>query len=136
MQLPRAADISVCFSCAKGWDGYPLTKPLKGGIGFRCFCCDKHCYGVRYQLAEDGRMATTWVPEEVRPEDTSGIPCLGAWLAVLQLDSFLAKAKDWCEEMGAAELDEIRENWEDFASYLDLSEEERQRLAEAARPEK
>ncbi|CAE7336967.1 unnamed protein product [Symbiodinium microadriaticum] len=92
MQLPRAADISVCFSCAKGWDGYPLTQPLKGGIGFRCFCCDKHCYGVRYQLAEDGRMATTWVPEEVRPEDTSGIPCLGAWLAVLQLDSFLDKA--------------------------------------------
>ncbi|CAE7826940.1 CPK1 [Symbiodinium sp. CCMP2592] len=158
MQLPRAADISVCFSCAEGWDGYPLTQPLKGGIGFRCFCCDKYCYGVRYQLAEDSgpseggfsrqasqlaeaetqtcsTRATTWVPEEVRPEDTSGIPCLGAWLAVLQLDSFLDKAKDWCEEMGAAELDEIRENWEDFASYLDLSEEERQRLAEACAPQ-
>ena len=86
MQLPRAADISVCFSCAKGWDGYPLTKPLKGGrprvlgtlsfsvqlragIGFRCFCCDKHCYGVRYQLAEDGRMWNVVACSEAQPSE-------------------------------------------------------------------
>ncbi|CAE7494536.1 CPK1 [Symbiodinium natans] len=156
MQLPRAADIFVCFSCAKRWDGYPLTQPLKGGIGFRCFCCDKHCYGVRYQLAEDSghsesgypqqavqlaatetctTTTTTCTSEEARPEDQSDIPSLGAWLAVLQLDGFLSKAKDWCEEMGAAELDEIRENWEDFAEYLNLSEEERERLAEACQPQ-
>lgn len=37
---------------------------------------------------------------------------LGPWLELLQLGHHMEKAREWCRENGAAEMYEIKENWE------------------------
>lgn len=60
---------------------------------------------------------------------------LGLWLELLDLGHYLDQAKEWCHEMGAAEMEEVRENWEEFAAHLGLSGEEWESLAEACQPQ-
>ncbi|CAJ1401078.1 unnamed protein product [Effrenium voratum] len=132
------------------------------GPAFRCFICDKLCHGVRYHVPDQDTSTACWSPEESETlpkaastgsqtasgeevqevllfggdEDSNEImPSLRAWLEHLQLGHHLEKAMEWCQEMGAAEMDEIRENWEDFAEHLGLSDEEREYLAEACQPQ-
>ncbi|CAL1160890.1 unnamed protein product [Cladocopium goreaui] len=164
MHLPatHGPESFVCFACAKPLDGYPL----KEGVNFRCFFCDKKCHGVGYHVPDQETSTSCWSPEASRetlqkaqssgssangtatsngvPEAVNGfemvedqedlLRCLGPWLELLQLGHYLEEAKEWCQEMGAAEMDEIRENWEDFAEHLGLSGDERESLAEACQP--
>lgn len=58
------------------------------------------------------------------------LPWLNSWLGSLQLANHLESALAWCEVMGAVEVDELRENWDDLADHLDLCASERERVAE------
>lgn len=53
---------------------------------------------------------------------------LGAWLTELNLPEYYAAATRWCVDMGAASLEELAENAEDFADGVSLKPIERQRL--------
>jgi len=53
---------------------------------------------------------------------------LSAWLAELKLMHYLEPAAKWAEEMGAATLDEILENVDDFACDLEMRPLEKKRL--------
>ena len=54
---------------------------------------------------------------------------LGEWLAGLSLQKYRPQAAQWCIEMGAVSMDEVEENWEDFADAMNLKPFERTRLA-------
>eukprot|EP00928_Gymnodinium_smaydae_P010780 TRINITY_DN14062_c0_g2_i1.p1 TRINITY_DN14062_c0_g2~~TRINITY_DN14062_c0_g2_i1.p1 ORF type:complete len:890 (-),score=172.68 TRINITY_DN14062_c0_g2_i1:114-2783(-) len=56
---------------------------------------------------------------------------VAAFLQGASLLKHLAPAMSWCTEMGAVSVDEILENWEDFADDLKLKPLERKRLEKA-----
>jgi len=64
-------------------------------------------------------------PLEDIPEAVHG---LKTWLMLICIEDHLEAANAWCEEMGAATLDEVVEAREDLAEALDLSENQRQAL--------
>lgn len=53
---------------------------------------------------------------------------LDSWLAELRLQMYKEKALDWCDHMGACDVDEIRQNWEEFSDELQLKPLQRTRL--------
>ncbi|CAK9001802.1 Death-associated protein kinase 3 (DAP kinase 3) (DAP-like kinase) (Dlk) (MYPT1 kinase) (Zipper-interacting protein kinase) (ZIP-kinase) [Durusdinium trenchii] len=77
----------------------------------------------------------TWEMAEEPEESWELLRSLGPWLELLQLGHYWDQAKQWCQEMGAAEMEEVKENWELFADDLGLNEEERESLAEACLPQ-
>mmetsp|Transcript_30216 Transcript_30216/g.100041 ORF Transcript_30216/g.100041 Transcript_30216/m.100041 type:complete len:1060 (-) Transcript_30216:13-3192(-) len=73
--------------------------------------------------------------EAAEDEPACDAPCaewLRAWLRSLRLVHRLVEAAEWCEFMGAADVEEVLENWEDFTDALHLENGERERLARAA----
>eukprot|EP00401_Gymnodinium_catenatum_P003154 CAMPEP_0117622902 /NCGR_PEP_ID=MMETSP0784-20121206/88377_1 /TAXON_ID=39447 /ORGANISM="" /LENGTH=914 /DNA_ID=CAMNT_0005426849 /DNA_START=69 /DNA_END=2809 /DNA_ORIENTATION=+ len=50
------------------------------------------------------------------------------WLAEMRLSHYLDSACTWWVQNGAATMDEVFENWEDFADDLDLKKLERKRI--------
>lgn len=60
------------------------------------------------------------------------VPCkvaqLGDWLARVTLQEYHLPASKWCAEMGAASLEEIAENIQDFSDAVALKPIERQRV--------
>ena len=49
------------------------------------------------------------------------------------LEDFLAAANDWCEEMGATDLNEVADNKDDLADFLEekgLTSEQRLKLVQ------
>merc|ERR1712032_384925 len=66
--------------------------------------------------------------EEAGANSTCVVSGLNEWLKDLKLASYMEAAKDWCSSMGAADLDEVKESWEDFADGLTLKPLERKRL--------
>eukprot|EP00811_Abedinium_folium_P031131 NODE_503_length_2982_cov_63.584588.p1 GENE.NODE_503_length_2982_cov_63.584588~~NODE_503_length_2982_cov_63.584588.p1 ORF type:complete len:827 (-),score=234.66 NODE_503_length_2982_cov_63.584588:275-2755(-) len=50
------------------------------------------------------------------------------WLDELRLKQYESKALEWCDQMGAAEVDEVIENWQDFCDELSLKCLERNRV--------
>ncbi|CAJ1360202.1 unnamed protein product [Effrenium voratum] len=67
------------------------------------------------------------VPPSVIPEDQ-----LCAWLERLRLTSYTGKARDWCQTMGAVSVQEILDNWKDFADSCSLKPLERRRVEKDA----
>ena len=57
---------------------------------------------------------------------------LEKFLEGARLSKYLQPALDWCDEQGAATIEDIVENTEDFADALSLKPLERKRLAKAA----
>ncbi|CAE8615874.1 unnamed protein product, partial [Polarella glacialis] len=53
---------------------------------------------------------------------------LAVWLETLRLTQYAAQAREWCDKMGAADVEEIMENWEDFSDELQLKPLERKRV--------
>lgn len=49
-----------------------------------------------------------------------------------RLTKYLQEALDWCDEQGAATIEDVVENAEDFAEALSLKPLERKRLNKAA----
>eukprot|EP00927_Polykrikos_kofoidii_P040626 TRINITY_DN34688_c0_g2_i1.p1 TRINITY_DN34688_c0_g2~~TRINITY_DN34688_c0_g2_i1.p1 ORF type:complete len:934 (-),score=164.30 TRINITY_DN34688_c0_g2_i1:132-2846(-) len=60
---------------------------------------------------------------------TCEVDGLEDWLRGMNLQKYESKAIDWCIEMGAVSLTEVKECWEDFADALTLKPLERKRLA-------
>merc|ERR1740123_189320 len=56
---------------------------------------------------------------------------LGPWLESMRLLQHLDQSVVWCESMGAVDIEEVKENWEDLADHLDLNDLERKLLADA-----
>jgi len=56
---------------------------------------------------------------------------LTTWLKGLSLQQYQERAIEWCQEMGALDVNEIEEEWEDFADALSLKRLERNRLSRA-----
>lgn len=56
---------------------------------------------------------------------------LGSWLERVGLSQYLGAAEAWCESMGAVDLEEVEEYWEELASHLGLQGSEREALARA-----
>lgn len=56
---------------------------------------------------------------------------LQEWLQSISLHHYGPKAAEWCVEMGAVSLEEIKESWEDFAQDLSLKPLEKKRLQKA-----
>jgi len=56
---------------------------------------------------------------------------LAPWLKSMMLSRHLKEATGWCESMGAADIEEVKENWEAFAEFLKLDGSEWKRCAEA-----
>eukprot|EP00929_Paragymnodinium_shiwhaense_P011558 TRINITY_DN11744_c0_g1_i1.p1 TRINITY_DN11744_c0_g1~~TRINITY_DN11744_c0_g1_i1.p1 ORF type:complete len:614 (+),score=125.67 TRINITY_DN11744_c0_g1_i1:98-1939(+) len=54
---------------------------------------------------------------------------LTEWMAKLRLSQYLEGAKAWCEQNGAAELTEVKENWEQLSDHLQLKNLEKKRMA-------
>eukprot|EP00927_Polykrikos_kofoidii_P077249 TRINITY_DN74208_c0_g1_i1.p1 TRINITY_DN74208_c0_g1~~TRINITY_DN74208_c0_g1_i1.p1 ORF type:complete len:562 (-),score=92.26 TRINITY_DN74208_c0_g1_i1:52-1737(-) len=75
------------------------------------------------------------LPVSAASTTTSGV-CkvhgLEEWLQSLRLEKYTAQATEWCVEMGAISLSEVRDNLEDFASALQLKPLERRRLEAGA----
>eukprot|EP00933_Yihiella_yeosuensis_P060026 TRINITY_DN6198_c0_g3_i1.p1 TRINITY_DN6198_c0_g3~~TRINITY_DN6198_c0_g3_i1.p1 ORF type:complete len:523 (+),score=92.88 TRINITY_DN6198_c0_g3_i1:73-1569(+) len=63
------------------------------------------------------------------------VPGIRTWLMLIYLDQYLEVVNAWCDEMGAATLEEVIEGREDLADYLGdiLSDEERRALLERDR---
>lgn len=61
--------------------------------------------------------------------DTGG--WLTPWLTSIGLHQHLDQAIVWCDTMGACEIQEVEENWEELADYLGLQGSERESLAGA-----
>jgi serine/threonine protein kinase len=59
------------------------------------------------------------------------VPGLREWLRGLSLEQYYDRALEWCDEFGAAHLNEVQEEWEDFAQSLPLKNLERKRLERA-----
>eukprot|EP00913_Durusdinium_trenchii_P005723 g5339.t1 len=57
---------------------------------------------------------------------------LEKFLEGARLSKYLQPALDWCDEQGAASIDDVVENADDFADALSLKPLERKRLAKAA----
>lgn len=53
---------------------------------------------------------------------------LSEWLERLKLMKYEEAALRWCEENGAVDIQEIRDNWQSFADELSLKKLERQRV--------
>uniref|UniRef100_A0A7S0FDT1 Protein kinase domain-containing protein n=1 Tax=Pyrodinium bahamense TaxID=73915 RepID=A0A7S0FDT1_9DINO len=53
---------------------------------------------------------------------------LEGWLERLRLEKYSERARAWCEKEGAVHLNEVLENWEDFANALSLKPLERKRV--------
>eukprot|EP00931_Biecheleriopsis_adriatica_P056784 TRINITY_DN33676_c0_g1_i1.p1 TRINITY_DN33676_c0_g1~~TRINITY_DN33676_c0_g1_i1.p1 ORF type:complete len:603 (+),score=121.20 TRINITY_DN33676_c0_g1_i1:40-1848(+) len=70
---------------------------------------------------------STSAPPSVMPEEQ-----LSAWLEKIRLSSYTAKARDWCTQMGAVNVTEILENWQDFADHCNLKPLERRRVEKDA----
>eukprot|EP00435_Cladocopium_sp_Y103_P066648 s56_g28.t4 len=66
-------------------------------------------------------------------EDGEECPVEGLqeWLQSISLHHYGPKAAEWCVEMGAVSLEEIKESWEDFAQDLSLKPLETKRLQKA-----
>eukprot|EP00439_Symbiodinium_sp_Y106_P078390 s1143_g17.t1 len=59
---------------------------------------------------------------------------LGEWLEKLSLSHYAVAAREWCSGMGAATVEEIEENWEEFGDAMNLKFLERRRLKLCAAP--
>jgi len=83
-----------------------------------------------------GRMANIIAEGEALIDEVSrakeSVPGLRVWLTVQGLEQHIVEVNAWCEEMGAATMDEVVENREDLADHLGkaLNEEGRFRLLE------
>ena len=66
-------------------------------------------------------------PEEAK--DDEAIDGLKQWLTDLKLDKYYEECTKWVTENGASSIDEIRENYEDFAAALKLKKLEVTRLS-------
>ncbi|CAK9027986.1 unnamed protein product [Durusdinium trenchii] len=91
------------------------------------------------EFAEDASDAEAMSNRDfTKPKDYYAIPeaveGLRTWLLVLCLEDRLEEANGWCQEMGAATLDEVIESREDLAEYLEqqapLTAGEKQALLE------
>jgi serine/threonine protein kinase len=58
---------------------------------------------------------------------------LREWLIGLSLEQYHAQALEWCNQIGAAHLSKIKEEWEDFAEWLPLKSLEKKRLEKVIR---
>lgn len=59
---------------------------------------------------------------------------LTEWLAQLSLSHYEAEARDWCLGMGAADVEEVIENWEEFSDELCLKPFEYKRVRRRCAP--
>jgi len=57
---------------------------------------------------------------------------LNAWLEKLRLVQYKVAALEWCRKMGAADVQEVLENWEVFAAELKLKPLEKKRVEKDA----
>ena len=73
-------------------------------------------------------------PEVHKTEVSEAVAGLNLWMTTRDLEPYLAAANNWCNEMGATDLNEVADNKQDLADFLEtehgLSEEERQRLVQ------
>lgn len=61
-------------------------------------------------------------PSVIPPEQ------LEEWLEKLRLKGYKPKAQEWCQNMGAISVQEVLENWQDFANHCSLKPLERKRV--------
>mmetsp|Transcript_158929 Transcript_158929/g.292713 ORF Transcript_158929/g.292713 Transcript_158929/m.292713 type:complete len:1016 (+) Transcript_158929:129-3176(+) len=64
------------------------------------------------------------IPSESLPE----VRGLAEWLAQLSLSHYEAEAHAWCLEQGAADVDDVIDNWPDFSEDMRLKPLERKRV--------
>mmetsp|Transcript_45 Transcript_45/g.99 ORF Transcript_45/g.99 Transcript_45/m.99 type:complete len:240 (+) Transcript_45:54-773(+) len=64
-----------------------------------------------------------------RPAEDEAVPGLKIWLEKMGLEEQLPNANEWCNEMGAAVLEEVFEDIEGFSEALDLLDGEKETLA-------
>ncbi|CAK9024975.1 unnamed protein product [Durusdinium trenchii] len=57
---------------------------------------------------------------------------LQSFLSSCELLHYEERACQWCKEVGAVQLCEVMENWQDLAEHLRLKPAERRRLAEVS----
>ncbi|CAE7574529.1 unnamed protein product [Symbiodinium natans] len=67
-------------------------------------------------------------------EEVQEVEGLAGWLEKLSLSHYSVAAREWCSGMGAATVEEIEENWEEFSDALNLKYLERRRLQLCAGP--
>ncbi|CAJ1423301.1 unnamed protein product [Effrenium voratum] len=78
------------------------------------------------------REPTAWAEPGGEPEEEEcPVPGLQEWLQGLSLHHYGPLAAEWCVEMGAVSIEEIKESWEDFAEGLALKPLEKKRLQKA-----
>lgn len=58
--------------------------------------------------------------------------CIGGeleeWLEKLRLSQYARQAREWCEQMGAADLQEVMEHWQDFVEGMKFKPLEKKRV--------
>lgn len=84
---------------------------------------------IEQQEEEEWETVKTFVD---KVEVQENLPGLGLWMSTRDLAHHMEAANAWCQEMGAADLNEVVENKEDLVEYLEenasLTEEEKERL--------
>eukprot|EP00434_Breviolum_minutum_P035510 symbB.v1.2.031436.t1/scaffold3647.1/size52730/2 len=71
------------------------------------------------------------VSSEIPEDEDCPVEGLQEWLQSISLHHYGVQAAEWCVEMGAVSIEEIRESWEDFAQDLALKPLEKKRLQKA-----
>uniref|UniRef100_A0A7S1FFR5 Uncharacterized protein n=1 Tax=Noctiluca scintillans TaxID=2966 RepID=A0A7S1FFR5_NOCSC len=88
---------------------------------------------VEWTASADDWAVSVDEPQALPSAATEPIVGLRQWLCTCKLEDYGARLADWCLEMGAVSIDEIKENWEEVADTLRLKPLERKRLAKAAK---
>eukprot|EP00929_Paragymnodinium_shiwhaense_P089087 TRINITY_DN4932_c3_g1_i2.p1 TRINITY_DN4932_c3_g1~~TRINITY_DN4932_c3_g1_i2.p1 ORF type:complete len:794 (-),score=202.89 TRINITY_DN4932_c3_g1_i2:215-2596(-) len=108
-----------------GGDGYAASLPQGGG----------YKVGGEDELPfPEGESTAAPSREWSSPAQASLASMLAPFLGALQLLHHLDKAVQWGEDNGAADIEEVEENWEDLADYLGLDAEERSRIVQTFEP--
>jgi len=99
-------DCETSEAVVDDWDVAPVAPCLAPGVG----------WGADAEDATE----VSGVSRHEKEGVSQGVHGLATFLSELQLSSYLVAAQEWCHEMGAISLEEVRENAEDFASSLAL----------------
>ena len=111
----RQRTLTVCTHCTRpSRPSRPQAAITSAGKDLEQILIDAH-------TVADEQFASTWNSIFHKGRD-GGVPGLRAWLTRLNLTDHIHAAVFWADRMGACALEEIVENFEDFAADLGLGD--------------
>lgn len=128
---PFWIDYSVASSDAAARDiCLRLIQRLKSGDSFATSsttAAHSSASSTSILTAPHERMTQQRGEEELEALTTT-VAGLDEWLKDLRLQEYRIEALAWCSKMGACDVDEVRDNWEEFSAALKLKTLQKKRV--------